>query len=96
MSSCQAPRDPWAAPRSSESKTLCVPDDVPFPANIQSILEESRKASSNPEIMSWKEVVCAGPDDMQSVEITKKDASSEKTASDGDSKDYGINGMDAA
>ncbi|KAI4233557.1 MAG: hypothetical protein LQ349_004326 [Xanthoria aureola] len=56
------PRDPWANPRSPESKLLCIPDDIPFPANIQSILEESRKRSSNPNILSWKEVVCAGPD----------------------------------
>lgn len=62
MSSDPSSRDPWANPRSPESKLLRIPEDIPFPANIQSILEESRKRSSNPTILSWKEVVCAGPD----------------------------------
>lgn len=59
-------RDLWADPRSSESNTLCVPNDIPFPTNTQTILEESRKASGNPNIMSWKEVACAGPGDESS------------------------------
>lgn len=62
MSSDTSSRDPWANTKSPEPNLLCIPEDIPFPANIQSILEESRKRSSNPNILSWKEVVCAGPD----------------------------------
>lgn len=55
--------DPWTDPNSPSSNTLRVPEDIPLPSNILSILTESRKKSANPDIMSWKEVVCAGSDD---------------------------------
>ncbi|KAL8863017.1 MAG: hypothetical protein Q9178_000390 [Gyalolechia marmorata] len=61
-------RDPWAIPGSEESQTLCIPSDIPYPSNIQSILSEARKSSSDPKTISWKEIVCAGPDDMPSEE----------------------------
>ncbi|KAL8910546.1 MAG: hypothetical protein Q9171_004168 [Xanthocarpia ochracea] len=62
------PREPWAIPGSEESQTFCIPSDIPYPSNIQSILSESRKSSSDPKTISWKEIVCAGPDDMLSAE----------------------------
>ncbi|KAL8766792.1 MAG: hypothetical protein Q9209_006531 [Squamulea sp. 1 TL-2023] len=62
----QEDRDPWADPNSPESNVLCVPNDIPFPTNIKTILEESRKASDNPNIISWKEIACAGPGDTPS------------------------------
>ncbi|CAL8583254.1 hypothetical protein XPA_008883 [Xanthoria parietina] len=80
MSSDPSSRDPWANPESPESKLLCIPDDIPFPANIQSILEESRKRSSNPTILSWKEVVCAGPDSSDST-VEKQKPKEEDDAS---------------
>ncbi|KAL9626580.1 MAG: hypothetical protein Q9204_007194 [Flavoplaca sp. TL-2023a] len=55
--------DPWTDPNSPSSNILRVPDDIPLPSNILSILTESRKKSANPDMMSWKEVVCAGSDD---------------------------------
>ncbi|KAL8879497.1 MAG: hypothetical protein Q9192_008224 [Flavoplaca navasiana] len=55
--------DPWTDPNSPSSNILRVPNDIPFPSNILSILTESRKKSANPDTMSWKEVVCAGSDD---------------------------------
>ncbi|KAL8854572.1 MAG: hypothetical protein Q9221_000607 [Calogaya cf. arnoldii] len=86
-SSPKTPPDPWTVPKSPGSKILCIPSDIPFPPNIQSVLEESRKQSSNPNIMSWKEVVCAGPDDnIPDVENKMKDTSlSPDTATEGES-----------
>ncbi|KAL8843481.1 MAG: hypothetical protein Q9176_002094 [Flavoplaca citrina] len=79
--------DPWTDPNSPSSNILRVPEDIPLPSNILSILTESRKKSANPDIMSWKEVVCAGSDDeVLSKEKEKKSEESVEGGKENDAK----------
>lgn len=68
-----SPHNPYLDPSSPNPNIIRIPTDIPLPKNILFILEAQRQKSDTPNILSWKEVVCAGSDDLgSSVEEERK------------------------